>query len=157
MQKATYLKKQQGYDIESPVVHGRLKFFHKNEKEISSQASTANLATQDIDMKVEINNVGCCNLETWKANKGEKSKEVGEEGHKYLGIVELDRMKEEEIKTTSQKQYFGRVKLVMQSNLSGRNTVKATNTREVSLTRYGVGITNWKRDELGYTDRRTTK
>ena len=34
---------------------------------------------------------------------GEKIKEANDVGYKYLGILELDRLKEEEMKTTFQK------------------------------------------------------
>ena len=52
---------------------------------------------------------------------GEKIKEVDEEGYKYLGILELDRLKEEEMKNAFQKEYFRRVRLIMQSKVNGRN------------------------------------
>ena len=44
----------------------------------------------------------------------------GEEGYKYLGITELDRIKEEEMKKIFQREYFRRARLVMQSKLNGR-------------------------------------
>ena len=59
---------------------------------------------------------------------GEKIREVGDQGYKYLGILELDRIKEEEMKCTYRKEYFRRVRHVMQSKLSGRNKIKAINT-----------------------------
>ena len=87
---------------------------------------------------------------------GEKIKEVDEEGYKYLGVLELDRLKEE-MKNTFQKEYFRRVILIMQSKLNGRNKIKAIDTWVVSLVRYGAGIIMWKKAELEPMDRRTRK
>ena len=36
---------------------------------------------------------------------GDKIREVGDQGYKYLGILELDRIKEEEMKCTYRKEY----------------------------------------------------
>ena len=49
-------------------------------------------------------------------------------GYNYLGIVELDKIKEEEMKCTYRKEYLRSVRLVMQSKLNGRNKIKAINT-----------------------------
>ena len=74
-----------------------------------------------------------------------------------MGILELDRLKEEEMKTIFQKEYFRRVRLIMQSKLNGRNKMKAINTWAVSLVRYGAGIIMWKKAELESIDRRARK
>ena len=88
---------------------------------------------------------------------GEKIKEVNDEGYKYFGILELDRLKGEEMMTTFQKEYLRRARLIMQSKLNGRNKIKAINTWAVSLVRYEAGIIMWKKTELESMDRRTRK
>eukprot|EP00795_Rhopilema_esculentum_P009699 gene9699-biopygen2667 len=142
-----------------------LKLFAKNENEIDSLTSTVNLISQDIGMEFGIKKCGVVTLRRGKLTgseeielvNGEKIKEVGEEGYKYLGITELDRIKEEEMKKIFQREYFRRVRLVMQSKLNGRNKIKATNTWAISLMRYGAGIIKWRKDELESMDRRTRK
>ena len=142
-----------------------LKLFGKNDNEIDSLASTVNLISQDIGMQFGIKKCGLVHLKRGKLSKtagielvnGEKIKEVNDEGYKYLGILELDRLKEEEMKTTFQKEYFRRVRLIMQSKLNGRNKIKAINTWAVSLVRYGAGIIMWKKAELESMHRRTRK
>ena len=59
---------------------------------------------------------------------GETIKEVGEEGSMYLGIMELDRVKEQEMNKIFRNEYMRRLKLVMQSKLNGGNKIKAVNT-----------------------------
>eukprot|EP00795_Rhopilema_esculentum_P006840 gene6840-biopygen8293 len=88
-----------------------LKLFAKNENEIDSLTSTVNLISQDIGMEFGIKKCGVVTLRRGKLTgsagielvNGEKIKEVGEEGYKYLGITELDRIKEEEMKKIFQR------------------------------------------------------
>ena len=43
---------------------------------------------------------------------GQKTKEVNDQGYQYLGILELDRLTKEEMKSTFQKEYFRRMRLM---------------------------------------------
>ena len=88
---------------------------------------------------------------------GETIKEVGEEGYKYLGIRELDRVKEQEMKKIFKNEYMRRLKLVMQSKLNGGSKIKAVNTWAVALLRYGGGVIRWTKDELQKMDKKTRK
>ena len=88
---------------------------------------------------------------------GETIKEVCEEGYKYLGILELDKVKEQEMKDIFRNEYMRRLKLVMKSKLNGRNKIKAANTWAVSLLRYGGGVIGWTKEELQSMDRKTRK
>ena len=139
-----------------------LKLFGKNENKIDSLASIVNLISQDMGMQFGIKKCVVVHLKRGKLSKtagielvnGEKIKEVNDEGYKYLGILELDRLKEEEMKTTFQKEYFRRVRLIMQSKLNGRNKIKSINTWAVSLVSYGAGIIIWKKAELESMDKK---
>ena len=73
-----------------------------------------------------------CKSEGIKLINGQTIKEVNDEGYKYLGILELDNFKEREM-----KDILRRFKLVMKSQLNGKNEIKAANTWAVSLMRYG--------------------
>ena len=46
-------------------------------------------------------------------------KEVKKKGYTYLGIVELDKIKENEIKEKTIKEYERRLRLVLKSKLNG--------------------------------------
>ena len=142
-----------------------LKLFAKNDNEIDSLVCTVNLISQDIGMQFGVKKCGVVTMKRGKVAKstdiersgGDKIRETGDQRYKYLGIVELDKIKEEEMKCTYRKEYFTRVRLVMQSKLNGRNKIKAINTWVVSLIRYGAGIIKWRKDELESMDRRTRK
>ena len=66
-----------------------------------------------------------------------------EEGYKYLGVLEADDIKHVEMKEKIQKEYFRRVRKILKSKLNGGNTIKAINSRAVSVVRYGAGIIYW--------------
>ena len=84
-------------------------------------------------------------------------KEVGEEGYTYLGILELDKIKEAEMKETIGKEYKRRLRLILRSKLNGKNKISAVNTWAVAMFRYGAGIIQWKENELKDLDRKTRK
>ena len=86
-----------------------------------------------------------------------KLKEVGEEGYTYLGIVELDKIKEEEMKGKIVKEYKRRLRLILKSKLNGKNKVIAINTWAVAIFRYSAGILEWKSSELKKIDRKSRK
>ena len=67
-------------------------------------------------------------------------KEVETEGYTYLGIVELDKIKENEMKERTIKEYKQRPRLVLKSKLNGKNKISAMNVWEVAVFRYGAEI-----------------
>ena len=92
-----------------------------------------------------------------RLTNGESIKEVDDKGYKYLGILELDKIKQKEMKELFRKEYLRRVNLVMKSKLNGRNKIMAANTWAVSLMRYGAGLLKWNKNELQEIDRKTRK
>ena len=88
---------------------------------------------------------------------GKMITEVNEEGYRYLGIIELDKVKEQGMKLEFRAEYMRRLKLIMKSKLHGRNKIKAINTWAVSLLRYGAGIIEWTKEDLQKMDRKTRK
>ena len=88
---------------------------------------------------------------------GEKIREIEEGGYKYLGILEYDRVKEQEMKDKFRNKYFRRTKLILKSTLNGRNKIMALNTSAVSILRYGARILKWNKNELQEMDRKTRK
>ena len=92
-----------------------------------------------------------------KLPDGEVMKQVGQEGFIYLSIIELDKVKETEMKEKITKEYRQRQRLILKSKLNGRDKVTAINTWAVAIFRYGVGIIQWKASELKDLDRKSRK
>ena len=66
--------------------------------------------------------------------------------------MEIDKIKEKEMKETFGKEYLRRLRLILKSKLNGRNKIMA-----ISVKRYGAGILKCNTDELKSLDRRTRK
>ena len=54
-------------------------------------------------------------------------------------------------------EYLRRFKVVMKSQLNGKNKIKAANTWAVSLMRYGAGTIKWNKEELQDIDKKSRK
>ena len=65
-------------------------------------------------------------------------KQVGQEGYPHLGMIELDKLKETEMKEKITKEYKRRQRLILKSKLNGKNKVTAKNTWAVAIFRYGT-------------------
>lgn len=76
---------------------------------------------------------------------------------KVSWVLEADDMKHSEMKEKIQKEYFRRVKTILKSKLKAYHTIKAINSRAVSIVRYGAGIVDWIKEELKVMDRKTGK
>ena len=59
---------------------------------------------------------------------GQIMRESEEEVYKYLGILEVDMMREKEMKKRFVREYKRRLKLVLKSKLNGKNKINAINT-----------------------------
>ena len=55
-----------------------------------------------------------------------------------MGIVELDKIKENVMKEKTIKEYKRRLRLVLKSKLNGKNKITAINAWAVTLFRYGA-------------------
>ncbi|XP_063592543.1 uncharacterized protein LOC134769733 [Penaeus indicus] len=142
-----------------------LKIYGKNEREINGLVSTVEIFSNNIGMEFGAKKCGTLILKRGKVVKtdglelpsGDKIKEVEDEGYKYLGITEFDKIKDSEVKESFRKEYLCRAKAIMKSRLHGRNKIMAMNTWAVSLMRYGAGIIKWNVAELDEMDRKTRK
>ena len=88
---------------------------------------------------------------------GEVMRQIGQEGYSYLGIIELDKIKEIEMKEKITKEYKRTQRLILKSKLNGRNKVTVINKWAVAIFRYGAGIIQWKASELKSLDRQSRK
>ena len=87
------------------------------------------MISHDIRMEFRIKKCGVvvlkrgklCKSEGIKLINGQKTKEVDVEGYKSLGNLELDKLKEKEMKDIFRTAYLRRFKLVMKSHLNGKN------------------------------------
>ena len=103
-----------------------LKLFVKSEKQMDALVRTVLVFSTGIGMKFGMKKCGILTMKRDKVVKCEeiklpnceKLKEVETEGCKYLSIVELDKIKDNEIKEKTIKEYRKRLGLVLKSKLN---------------------------------------
>ena len=142
-----------------------LKLFGKSERQIELLVNTVHAVSDDTGMEFGIKKCGLLIMKTGKAMtcegielaNGMTMKEVESEGYRYLRILELNKVKDKEMKEQFQKEYMRRLNSVLKSKLNRRNKILAVNTWAVSALRYGAGIPKWKEDDIAKSDRRTRK
>ena len=142
-----------------------LKLFGKSVDQIESLIKTVFTFSEDIGMEFGLKKCGMVITKKGKLVKfdgihlpnQEIMKEVDENGYTYLGILELDEIKEDKKKIKVTAEYKRRLRLILKSKLNGNNKIQAINTCVVTLLRYVAGIINWKVDELKKMDRTTRK
>lgn len=121
---------------------------------IDSLVQTVYVFRGDIRMEFGLKKCGLLVLKRGKVVKmdgvtlpdGQARKQIDEDGYRYLGILELNSVKERERKMQLQREYKRR--LMLKSKL---------NTRAVAVMRYGAGIIKWTDNELRTLDRKTRK
>ena len=126
-----------------------MKLYWNSEKEAERVTNTTRIFLKEIAMEFDISN---CAHVTMKAGKlvsvggmelssGEVIPELESvKGYKYLGILEANDIMHTEIKVKIQKEYCKRIRQLTSSKLNGGNTIRAINSRAVSLVRYSAGI-----------------
>ena len=144
-----------------------LKLYGKSEKQIDTLVQSVRIVSSDMCMEFGVSKCAILIMKRGKLaqcdgiqlpdNKRMRSVNESGESYKYLGILEADDIKHQEMKKLIPKEYYRRVRKILQSKLNGGNIVKAVNLRAVSIVRYGAGIIDWKKDELKEMDRKTRK
>ena len=142
-----------------------LKLYAKSEEQTNMLVRTVYVFITDIGMEFGIKKCGILTMKRGKIVKsegiklpdGEVMKQAGQEGYTYLGIIELDKIKETEMKEKITKEYKRRQTLILKSKLNGRNKVTVISKWAVAIFRYGAGIIQWKASELKDLDRKSRK
>lgn len=166
MREATQgYKFRQGRKVNHLLYMDDLKLYGKSKSELEALVNTVRIFTSDIQMKFGLQKCATVVLRRGKKIEdegismpdGQLIEDLGAESYKYLGILEADRMKMEEMKEKVRKEYYKRLRKVLESKLNGGNIVKAMNTWAVAAVRYTAGILDWTVDELKNMDRKTRK
>ena len=154
-----------GEKINHLLIVDDLKLFGKSENDITGLVSTVEVFSQDIGIKFGIKKYGVIIMNRGMVKStagielpgGEKIREMEEDEYKYLGILENDRTKEQEMKEKLRSEYFKRAKLILKSKLNGRNKMMELNTWAISIMSYDSGILKWNKNELQERERKTRK
>ena len=78
-----------------------------------------------------------------------------EEVYKCLGVDKSDGIQHSKMKEKIRKEYYRRVKLILRTELNGRNKMEAINSLAVPVVQYSFGIIDWKISEIKKVDTKT--
>ena len=103
---ACYKWGKKEYKLNQLLFMDHLKLHAKSEEQTNTLVRTVYVFSTDIGMEFGIKKCGILTMKRGKIVKregiklpdGEEMKQVGQEGYKYLGIIELDKIKETEMK-----------------------------------------------------------
>ena len=141
---------KKNYKLNHLLYMDDLKLFAKSEEEIDTLVRTVHVFSTDIEMEFGMKKCGILTMKRGKVVRcegimlpnNEVMNEVEKEGYTYLGIVELDKIKEDEMKNKTIKEYKRRLRLILKSKLNGKNKITAINTWGVG----SGGIQIWSRN-----------
>lgn len=158
-------KMKEGRLINHLLFMDDLKIYARSKKEMESLVQSVRLFSDDIRMRFGLAKCATITMKRGKKtedsgldmNDGCKIEDIGHGSYKYLGVLEADKIKMQEMKDKVRKEYFKRLRKVLESKLNGGNTVKAINTWAVALVRYSAGIVDWNKEELCKIDRKSRK
>ena len=88
---------------------------------------------------------------------GETMSEPDENGYKYLGILEYDKILHKQMKEKVTSCYFKRLKLILKSKLNSKNLIEGINSWVVAVVRYSAAILDQTKEEIDSMDRKTLK
>ena len=138
-----------------------IKLFVTNEKELEILIQAVRIYSQDIGMEFGIEKCAMLIMKCGKRHmtegiellNQEKIRTLGKkETDTYLGILETDSIKQEEMKEQIKQEYLRRTRKLLEPKLYCRNLIKGINTWAVSLVRYSGPFSKWTREELKQMD-----
>ena len=77
--------------------------------------------------------------------------------YKYLGILEADSFKHQQVKIFLTKEYKRHIRKFLRTTLYSRNLITTINSCATSLLRYSGGLIDWTQAEMGKMDIGTRK
>lgn len=145
-----------------------LKVYAKTKEGLKVLLDSTEIFTKDIGMSFGLDKCNTLHITAGrrKSHQGEGHVLLsGEEfthlgigqSYKYLGINEAGKIEHNEIRQQTEKEYFKRVKKLLNSHLNSRNLIKAINIYAVPVLLYTFGIINYKQSDLKKIDTKTRK
>ena len=162
---AGYRLSKDGPSVNHRLYMDDLKLYGRSESELDTLLNITKSFSDDIKMEFGIDK--CASVTIKKGQKistegvtlpdGTTLQDVKDEGYRYLGILEADKICNAKMKEVTERTYLQRVKKLLKSQLDGKSTFQAINTWAVPVIRYSAGILDWTKNELQDLDRKTRK
>ena len=157
------------------VTHGKLnhlfymddlKTFSKDDKQQEGLLNIVKTFSDDIMMEFGLDKCAKATFKKGTLTKttdlqldhNTKIKELEQEAtYKYLGVNEGDGIQHSHMKEKIRKEYYRRIRLVLNTELNSANKIKAINTLAVPVVLYSFNIIKWKLSDILRLDTKTRK
>ena len=80
-----------------------------------------------------------------------------EDNYKYLGLLGISDILHSQVQETVTNEYTRKIRNIINTKISGRNTIAEINAFAIPGLRYGFGMVRWSKDELLSLDCKTRK
>ena len=145
-----------------------LKIYASNDNQLKNLISIVKMFSDDISMKFGLDK--CSKVTTIKGKvtttggipldplQNEEIKELDNgKSYRYLGILENHKVLHKDMKFEVRKEYFKRLKKILNSELNSKNMINAVNTFAIPALTYSFQILDWSLTELEQIERETRK
>ena len=138
-----------------------LKFFARNDNELTGLFDTVKKFSDDMGMQFGLDKCAKVTFIKGKIVKAENItldvsttiKELEQERtYKYLGIQEAEGVSNAANKEKVRKEFYRRVRAILQAELNARNKIMAINSLAIPIVTYGFNILNWTMSEIERLD-----
>ena len=158
--RAGYQLKKEGCKINHLLFMDDLKLYRKNSSQIDSLVQTVWSYSKErslvlISAVLELERGRLVMSEGIEFQDGERMKEVDQEGYKYLGVLQLHKTMNKEMKENIGNEYIRRVKWICKSNLNSGNFISGLTAWAIGAVRCSEGIIDWTKVELRDMDRKS--
>ncbi|XP_047501775.1 uncharacterized protein LOC125047544 [Penaeus chinensis] len=143
-----------------------LKLFAKDDGQLDQELGIVKTFSDDIQMEFGLEKCAKATIRKGKLVSGPNAKLKGEteirnldqeEVYKYLGVDQSDGIQHRLMKEKIRKEYYRRVRLILDTELNAKNKMHAINSLAVPVPQYSFGIIDWREIEIQEMDRKTRK
>ena len=144
-----------------------LKLSGRNPDQLDGLLHTVRTFSDDIRMKFGLDKCAIVHFVNGKLSGHNTGVKVGKtetikglepgQVYKYLGVDESNGIQHSTMRERLRREYFRRVKMVLRTELYGRNKVLAINGLALPVLTYSFGVIHWRTTDLQQLDRRTRK
>ena len=143
-----------------------LKLYDRNPDQLDGLLHTVRTFSDDIRMKFGLDKCAIAHCVNGKLSGHNPGVTVGKtetikglepgQVYKYLGVDESNGIQHSTMRERLRREYFRRVKMVLRTELYGRNKVLAINGLALPVLTYSFGIINWRATDLQQLDRHSS-
>ena len=144
-----------------------LNLYGRNPDQLDGLLHTVRTFSDDIRMKFGLDKCAIAHFVNGKLSGHNTGVKVGKtetikglepgQVYKYLGVDESNGIQHSTMRERLRREYFRRVKMVLRTELYGRNKVLAINGLALPVLTYSFGVIHWRTTDLQQLDRRTRK